>query len=162
MVGNWIKQAVLECRPWSGSKPFDNLIVFLKKLVEIVNFENSHHVREKATKARKITQNAKRYKLLGMYIACLLWFLLSILSSCPQIRVRNWKLIYLFHNQNICCGYSKEPSWWDGSFEHPKHIFKLMDKKIIAILRLMFCLTAWPYIRVFDGIKACKLFPCYM
>ena len=27
-----------------------------------------------------------------------------------QIRVCNWILIYLFLNQNICCGYSKELS----------------------------------------------------
>ena len=27
------------------------------------------------------------------------------------------------------------------SFEHPKHMFKLMDKKIITILSKMFCLT---------------------
>ena len=26
----------------------------------------------------------------------------------PQIRVRNWKLFFLFLNQNICCGYSKK------------------------------------------------------
>ena len=57
-----------------------------------------------------------------------------ILHSGPQIRVRNWKLFFLFFNQNICCGYSKEPSLWDGSFEHPKHMFKLMDKEIITIL----------------------------
>ena len=37
------------------------------------------------------------------------------------------KFIFLFLNQNICCGYSKEPSRWDGSFEHTKHMFKLMD-----------------------------------
>ena len=41
-----------------------------------------------------------------------------------QIRVRNGKL-FLFLIQNICCGYSKEP----------KHIFKLMGKKTITILR---------------------------
>ena len=35
-------------------------------------------------------------------------------------------------------------SRWDGSFEHPKHIFKLMDKKITAILCLIFWLK-WPY-----------------
>ena len=29
-------------------------------------------------------------------------------------------------------------------FEHPKHMFKLMDKKIIAILRRIFLLN-WPY-----------------
>ena len=29
-----------------------------------------------------------------------------------------------FYTQNICCGYSKEPSQWDGSFEHPKHMLK--------------------------------------
>ena len=30
----------------------------------------------------------------------------------------------LFLNQNICCGNSKEPSQLDGSFEHPRDIFK--------------------------------------
>ena len=41
----------------------------------------------------------------------------------------------------------KEPSHWDGSFEHPKHMFKLMDKKIITILRWNF-LHNWPYVIV--------------
>ena len=62
----------------------------------------------------------------------------------PQIRVRNWKLFFLFLNQNICCGYSKEPSPWDGSFGPPKHMFKPMAKKKIAILRKLFLLN-WPY-----------------
>ena len=49
----------------------------------------------------------------------------------------------LFLNQNICCGYSKEPSQWDGSCERPKHMFKLMDNKIITILcsKLLLILT---------------------
>ena len=50
------------------------------------------------------------------------------------IRVCNQKSIFLFLNRNICCGYSKERSQWDSSFEHPKQIFKLMDKKISTIL----------------------------
>ena len=52
-----------------------------------------------------------------------------------QIRVRIRKLFFLFLDQNKCFGYSKEPSHRDGSFEHPKHMFKLMGKKIITILR---------------------------
>ena len=45
-----------------------------------------------------------------------------------------WENIFLlFLNQNICCGYSKEPSQWDGSFEHTKHQFKLIGKKIFGI-----------------------------
>ena len=56
-----------------------------------------------------------------------------IISRPPDKGVYR-KIIFLFLNQNICCGYSKEPSHGDGSFEHPKHMFKLMDKKIIAIL----------------------------
>ena len=44
------------------------------------------------------------------------------------------------------CGYSKEPSRWQGSFEHPKHMFKLMDMKIIAILRKLFFLN-WSYVQ---------------
>ena len=46
----------------------------------------------------------------------------------------NRKVIFLFFNQNICCGYSKEPSHWDGSFEHPKHMLKVMGKKILTNL----------------------------
>ena len=42
---------------------------------------------------------------------------------------------FLFLYQNICCGYSKEPSQWDCSFEHQKHMLQLMGKKIIKILR---------------------------
>ena len=42
---------------------------------------------------------------------------------------------FLFLDQNICCEYSKESSKWDGSFEHPNQMFKLMGKKIFTILR---------------------------
>ena len=52
-----------------------------------------------------------------------------------QIRVHIGKLFSLFLIQNICCGYSKEPSQRDDSFEHPNNMFKLMGKKIIKILR---------------------------
>ena len=58
-----------------------------------------------------------------------------------QIRVHNQKLIFLFLNQNICCGYSKEPSQGDSSFEHPKHMLKLMGKKILIILCPKFILS---------------------
>ena len=59
----------------------------------------------------------------------------SLGTSGPQISECNGKLFFLFLNQNIYCGYSKEPSHGDGSLEHPKHMFKLIGKKIIAILR---------------------------
>ena len=52
-----------------------------------------------------------------------------ILDPGLQIRVHIWKLFFLFLNQNICSGYSKEPSPWDGSFEHPKHMFQLMGEE---------------------------------
>ena len=51
-----------------------------------------------------------------------------------DLRVHNENLIFLFLNQNICCGYSKEPSQRDGSFEHPKLMLKLMGKKIFTFL----------------------------
>ena len=35
------------------------------------------------------------------------------------------KIIFLFLNQNTC----------DDSFEHPKHMFKLMGKKLFTILQ---------------------------
>ena len=52
-------------------------------------------------------------------------YLLAFHTQAPrmaQIRERNWKIFILFLNQNICCGYSKEPSPWNGSFEHPKQM----------------------------------------
>ena len=51
------------------------------------------------------------------------------------LRVRKRKIIFLFLNQNICCGYSKEPSQRDGSFEHPIYMLKIVGKKIFTILR---------------------------
>ena len=33
-----------------------------------------------------------------------------VIFTGPQIRVLNGKLFFLFLNQNMCCGYSKEPS----------------------------------------------------
>ena len=53
----------------------------------------------------------------------------------------NQKLLFLFLNQNICCGYSKELSQWDGSFEHPKQMLELMEKKIFTIL-------CWKYLPI--------------
>ena len=59
----------------------------------------------------------------------------STAQAPDKLRVRNRKLFFLFLNQTICCGYSKEPSRYDGSFEHPKHMFKLMGKKKHTLLR---------------------------
>ena len=44
------------------------------------------------------------------------------------------KILFLFLNQNIWCEYSKEPSQCNGSFEHLKQMFKLIDKKLLTIL----------------------------
>ena len=37
-----------------------------------------------------------------------------------SLSERNKKKSY-FYTKTICCGYSKEPSRWDGTFEHLKH-----------------------------------------
>ena len=47
----------------------------------------------------------------------------------PQIRVRNEKLFSYFSTKTYFVG-----THGDVSFEHPKHMFKLTDKKIITIL----------------------------
>ena len=64
--------------------------------------------------------------------------------ACLQRRVHTGKSFFLFLNQNICCGSSKEPSHWDCSVEHPKHMFKLMGKEINAILGAQHILI-WTY-----------------
>ena len=59
--------------------------------------------------------------------------------------------MFLFLNQNICCGYSKEPSQWDGSFEHSKHMLKFMGKKIFTILRWQFLFIETCYLITLPG-----------
>ena len=59
-----------------------------------------------------------------------------------QIWMGTWTFFFSFHNQNICCG-----SQWDGSFEQPKHMFKLMGLKINTILRLKYFLN-WSYAKI--------------
>ena len=83
------------------------------------------------------------------------------LFSGLQIRVCAGKLFFLFLNQNICCGYSKEPSHWDGSFEHPKHMFKLMGKEINAILEAQTILSGPMYFLCCDPHHAPMLYPIY-
>ena len=57
---------------------------------------------------------------------------------------------YVVGTQKNHLGYSKEPSQWDGSFEHPKHMSNLMGKnnynfmlKKILILSLYFLHFRW-------------------
>ena len=44
----------------------------------------------------------------------------NIQHGKPLVKSAYQKIIFLFLNQNICCGYSKEPSQRDDSFVHPK------------------------------------------
>ena len=74
-----------------------------------------------------------------------LWYSLFPNITDPLITVKKWKSFFLSLNQNICCGYSKEPSQWDDSFEHPKHMFKLIYKKILTILPSTILLTYLRY-----------------
>ena len=64
-----------------------------------------------------------------LFLCAVLWSYMSGL----QIRVRIGKICF-FLILNIWCGYSKEPSQWDGSFEHQKPMLKLIGYKIITIL----------------------------
>ena len=45
---------------------------------------------------------------------------------------------FLFLNENFSCRYSKEPSQWNNSFEHPQ-IFKILRSKIVFILTYLLC-----------------------
>ena len=70
-----------------------------------------------------------------------------VVKQLYPIRVHNENLIFLFLNQNICCGYSKEPSQWDGSFEHPKTYVKTDGSENIYIfmLKIFVYLNLWSY-----------------
>ena len=84
---------------------------------------------------RYIVGSAKAKKIyMCVFTVCRPTLFYSCRPSGLQIRVCTGKLFFLFLSQNICCGYSKEPSQCDGCFEHPKHIFKLTGKEVNVIL----------------------------
>ena len=85
-------------------------------------------------------RNEKIPELLFVYIL----FNQKIIAGDSDLQKRRGhsKLIFLSLNQNICCGYSNEPSRRDSSFEHPKHIFRLTHKKIITNLRSKYWLIS--------------------
>ena len=64
----------------------------------------------------------------GVYMKCLM-----NIDFQALVIVHKRKVIVFFLKQNICCRYSKEPSQGDASFEHLKHMLKIMDKKTLTI-----------------------------
>ena len=75
-------------------------------------------------------------------------------ASDEYSGLQNQKKI-LFLNQNICCWYSKESSQLNGSFGHPKHMLKIVGKKIFTIVYAeKFCLsiprTHWLRVYIFE------------
>ena len=71
-------------------------------------------------------------------------YLLCIFFS-PLDKTVKLKIIFLFLNQNICCGYSKEPSQSGDSFDHKKQLLKMLRKEILTILRSIFLLILTYY-----------------
>ena len=59
----------------------------------------------------------------------------------PPDKSAYLKKYFLYFWSKTCCGYPKEPSRWDGSFEHPKHMLKLMNKEIFTLVCCFFCLS---------------------
>ena len=121
----------------------DVQIAYLCEIVKLPNWRGNK-LQEKHVRGFKgFFDVCVHFKLLiwwmGFICARLrVWLLITDL----QIRVRNWNYFSYFSAKNICCGYSKEPSQQDGSFEHPKHMFKLMDKKILLNIQNT-CLNWW-------------------
>ena len=58
-----------------------------------------------------------------------IYILLSKVRICIMLE-HEIVIIFLPFSFNMCFGCSKEPSHYDGSFEHPQHIFWMRNKKI--------------------------------
>ena len=73
--------------------------------------------------------NLQIQNILVCYLRMKYWHLSQAFSW--ECAPKNW---YSYFPTETCCGYSKEPSQWEGSFELSKHMLKLMAKKIFTIL----------------------------
>ena len=65
------------------------------------------------------------------------WISLLHRASKAIFWWRKIAIIYLSFSYNMCFGWTKEPSHWDGSFEHPQHMFWLRNKKNSFQLRAL-------------------------
>ena len=65
----------------------------------------------------------------GFLIAVELTLVMCLTRLRPLVKSSYQKIIFSFLNQNIYCGYSKKPSHYNCSFEHPKHLLKLIGIK---------------------------------
>ena len=73
----------------------------------------------------------------------------AILLTCIKRQLVLKTICGLFESGRftvICLEFSKEPSQWDISFDHPQYMFWLRNKKIIFIMpsNLEACLSQWP------------------
>ena len=98
---------------------------------------------------KKIMQKSsnKTKKSSGMQTAYVQIILLPYLSVILglSIRVHNKKTNQFFLKLNLGCGYSKEKSQWDGSFEYPKHILnRWVEKYSQFYTQKCVCLDLWP------------------
>ena len=81
------------------------------------------------------------------------WVGLWSVISKAKIQ-RKIAIFFLSISWNIFCGCSKKPSHWDGSFEHPQHMFWLRNKNIIFRYTLLSgglcdCGISWSYTLAF-------------
>ena len=76
-------------------------------------------------------KNCAHSKFLTIFHTFIKYFMLFIIplrffyNDRPLVKRAYQKIFFLFLNKIICCGYSKEPSRLDGSFEHQKTYVKI-------------------------------------
>ena len=76
------------------------------------------------------------------HIQCLKIGKYPVIANRPPDEIACLIIIYFISQPKHVVGTQKNRlEAQDGSFEHPKQMFKLMDKEIIAILRNFFFLT---------------------
>ena len=78
--------------------------------------------------------------------------LLISMKPRPLDRSANLRISLLISQPKHMLCVLKEPSQWDGSFEHPKHMIKLMGKKKITILHSK-SFRIWTYETLIIRIK---------
>ena len=97
-------------------------------------------------------QKVNNMKILSMIY--ILSYIRNYNRPRPLDKRLKLKINFFFLNQNICCGYLKEPSLWHGSFEHPKQILQIMDQKIFTILLQFF--SIYLDLPVWYGMGLCQ------
>ena len=129
-IFTFIKRSVHRCDEWPITSVLFALVSYHILFILVGGPEWKI---EGVRKKDPVNSRCVHYLYKALWICKFHTYRLKLIFADLKLRGRTKKIFFLFLKQNICCGYSKEPS--KTVLLSTQNMLKLMDKKVITILR---------------------------